>query len=322
MQIRKYSYWIPILLAALTIGSLLLFWPSSQANAQCGSQASSCKNCHEVQGKDPVNNDGTGWHESHAFGDFCEFCHGGNVQSMVEADAHANMVNPLDNVQAICGNCHPQDAMEKAKVYASALGVQASEGGGAGGSGATGGGSTSDGGSGSAESPSSGETSSPAPGDSSGEASSGSSLVVGGGEILDYTQQYDATVLGKREINWGNIILTIMILGVAFGGGSYVFWNERRLRYKSSGIKSKAAEETHTPDLPQIEDVPPEVVALLPKIAELNPVGLRALQRLLENPEEASELLHSLARLDPDLVKRIRNLDRESRALLMALSGG
>ena len=39
--------------------------------AQCGSQVSSCKNCHEVQAKDPVNNDGTGWHQSHAFGDLC-----------------------------------------------------------------------------------------------------------------------------------------------------------------------------------------------------------------------------------------------------------
>ena len=320
MQIRKNSYLIPILLGAFVIGALLLFWPTAYANAQCGSQASSCKNCHEVQGKDPVNNDGTGWHEAHAFGDFCEFCHGGNAQSMVEADAHANMVKPLDNVQASCGNCHPQDTMEKAKVYASALGVQVNEGGGGTGS-SSAGGSNTGGSSGSAGAPSGSEAGSAAPGSPSGEASSGSSLVVEGGDIVDYTQQYNATVLGKREINWGNIILIIMILGTLIGGGSYVFWNERRLRGVPTGRKAKVVKEASAPVLPQIQDIPPEVVALLPKIAELNPVGLRALQRLLENPEEASELLHSLSRLDPDLVRRIRNLDRESRALLMALSG-
>jgi hypothetical protein len=62
-------------------------------------------------------------------------------------------------------------------------------------------------------------------------------------------------------------------------------------------------------------------VALLPKIARLNPMGLFALKRLLENPEEASELLHSLSRLDPELVRRIRSLDHEARAVLLALAG-
>ena len=37
--------------------------------AQCGSQASSCKNCHEVKGENAVNAKGD-WHISHAFGDF------------------------------------------------------------------------------------------------------------------------------------------------------------------------------------------------------------------------------------------------------------
>jgi hypothetical protein len=63
------------------------------------------------------------------------------------------------------------------------------------------------------------------------------------------------------------------------------------------------------------------VVALLPKIAQLNPIGLHALQRILENPEDASEMLHSLSRLDPELVRRMRALDHESRTLLLALSG-
>ncbi|MCB8981602.1 MAG: hypothetical protein H6657_29695, partial [Ardenticatenaceae bacterium] len=81
----------PIALWSLFLGGVILMvglmWPQT-ANAQCGSSASSCKNCHEVQAVDPVNNDGTSWHEAHAFGDFCEFCHAGNVQATDEAGAH------------------------------------------------------------------------------------------------------------------------------------------------------------------------------------------------------------------------------------------
>lgn len=64
-----------------------------------------------------------------------------------------------------------------------------------------------------------------------------------------------------------------------------------------------------------------EVTALLPKIARLNPTGLHALKRLLENPDNANELFHSLSKLDPELVKQVRDLDRPSRELLLAMSG-
>jgi hypothetical protein len=84
----------------------------------------------------------------------------------------------------------------------------------------------------------------------------------------------------------------------------------------------KAAKVVAIPELPGAAGYSPEVVALLPKIARLNPAGIYALNRILENPEEASELLHSLSRLDADLVRRIRKLDRESRAILLALSSG
>jgi hypothetical protein len=50
-------------------------------------------------------------------------------------------------------------------------------------------------------------------------------------------------------------------------------------------------------------------------------LGLHALQRILENPEDASELLYSLSKMDPDLVKKVRSLDRQSRAILLAMSG-
>ena len=70
---------------------------ATPASAQCGSQASSCKNCHEVQGQDPVNSDGTEWHQSHAFGDFCYICHGGNQQATDKDAAHQGMEDPLSD---------------------------------------------------------------------------------------------------------------------------------------------------------------------------------------------------------------------------------
>jgi hypothetical protein len=123
-------------------------------------------------------------------------------------------------------------------------------------------------------------------------------------------------------INWGNLIVTTMILMIAFGGGAFVLYNERKRRGLPFLPSRTSTSLEHTPiQTPVIEGYSQEVLELLPKINQLNPVGLHALKRLLEDPKSASELLHSLSRLDPDLVRRIRNLDKESRALLLALSG-
>ncbi len=140
--------------------------------------------------------------------------------------------------------------------------------------------------------------------------------------MIDYNQQYEATVLGRRFINWGNVIVAVLILIVLAGGGTYVYWNERKLRglpFRKTAAKPAAAGTTA--EIPLIEGYSPEVTALLPQISRLNPVGLHALKRLLENPEQANELLHSLSRLDPELIRRIRSLDDDSRAMLLALSG-
>ncbi|MBE2196995.1 MAG: hypothetical protein IAE79_00195, partial [Anaerolinea sp.] len=129
----------PIVLGLLLLGGVILMvglMLPNTAQAQCGSSASSCRNCHEVQGEDPVNTDGTNWHEAHAFGDFCEFCHAGNVQATDKETAHVGMEAPLDNVQVSCGNCHAADLAARADVYAVALGVEIGGGGSASGSGA------------------------------------------------------------------------------------------------------------------------------------------------------------------------------------------
>jgi hypothetical protein len=103
------------------------------------------------------------------------------------------------------------------------------------------------------------------------------------------------------------------------GGGAFVVWNERRLRKASGGPVVQGAKAA--PALVSIEGVSPEAAALLPKLERLNPLGKRALARLLENPEIASDLLVRLSRLDPALVEQLRGLDRETRELLLAMAG-
>ncbi len=168
--------------------------------AQCGSQVSSCKNCHEVQAKDPVNNDGTGWHQSHAFGDFCYICHAGNNQATDETAAHTGMVSPLADVKASCAQCHPNDLQARAQVYASNLGVKVGT---------------------SAAAPT------PAPLRlqrlprqaplrllrPASDTSSRQAWLPDDKNLVDYVQRYDENVLGEHPTNWGNVILLVMIAG-------------------------------------------------------------------------------------------------------------
>jgi hypothetical protein len=308
MSFRKYHLLLLSGLAAVLIAAVVLIWPSANAQAQCGSQASSCKNCHEVQAQDPVNNDGTGWHVSHAFGDFCYICHAGNNQSMDKEAAHTGMLPPLSDIKAGCQSCHPDDLTERAQVYASALGVTLDSGS----SSASGGGSASPSGSEGAAS-----SSEPEPATSE---SAAPSMVVDSGDVVDYNQRYDEEVLGKRTINWGNVLLTVFIVFLLVGGGAFVYYNERKRRGLPL-VKAKVSPTPAASEIPVVEGYSMEVTALLPKIARLNPAGLHALRRLLENPDSANELLQTISKLDPELVNRVRNLDRSSREMLLAISG-
>ncbi len=312
MANNKFSALLLMGVGLFLVASLFFLWPATDASAQCGSQASSCKNCHEVQGQDPVNNDGTGWHQSHAFGDFCAICHAGNAQSMNVDEAHTGMVSPLFDINASCLSCHPADVEALAQVYATTLGVEIGSGGPAGGSTGGGAGATTGG--------SSAASGSFAPAASAPPAASGSVVVDTSTTpgIVDYSQQYNETVLGQRTINWGNIILAVSSVLLFAGGSVFVYTNERKLRGLSALPKAAAPAAAAEPVNPA--DYSQEVLAFLPQIARLNPIGRHALQRLLEDPDQAADLLVNLSRLDPELVQKMRGLNRESRALLLALS--
>jgi hypothetical protein len=268
---QRNNRFIFILVTSILLITVTGVWLGSTtpASAQCGSQASSCKNCHEVQGAMPVNADGTGWHQSHAFGDFCYICHAGNNQSMVEAEAHTGMVSPLADIQASCMQCHPADLEERAQVYATALGVEIGAG-----------------------DPPAADNDPPASGGQS--AGTGATASIGlpaavelsidDANLVDYTKRYDEIVLGQKPTNWGNLILIGLIgLLVVFGGG-FVLFHEGWISITPQPIEAVP------------NGYPKDVVDLLPDLQQLSSKGRQGLQAILQSPESADELLDALAR--------------------------
>ena len=305
--------WKPILISSagvlLFVSALVLMTPSPAA-AQCGSQASSCKNCHEVQGQLPVNAIGD-WHISHAFGDFCQFCHAGNVQAMEAEAAHQSMVAPLADPVASCGSCHPTDAYDLAVVYGTALGVEV----GAGGGGPV------------AVSPTA-VADQPCP-----PAAVDVAASLPAAEIIDYNTQYAQTVDGQGELQPGNLILGALIVLIVLGGGGFVLRNERRRRMTSTAAEvaislpaTPEASQSSGMDVPQSADQAPATPTKVPEqeinalLQALDPAGRRALGQLLQDAETASDLFRRLARLDPNMLRTLRSLDQNTRELLLALS--
>lgn len=261
--------------------------------AQCGSSASSCKTCHETQKQHPVNTQGD-WHTQHAFGDFCEFCHAGNVQAADKDAAHQGLVHPLEDVAASCQSCHPQDTTDRAQKYAAVLGVELGAGG-----------------------------SAPA----SDAIDSGSGAATGGGTAANCAgvtaplegEEIDMNLLYAEKLtppgpNWGNIILILMILGLgavfAFAAYTWEGWGAAVARWidQNVGVVTKAI---HTANAGvKMEEVPssaelaslferkPELKALWPRLAESDPAALNAIARILQNEKDGPALLQAIARLN------------------------
>ena len=276
--------------------------------AQCGSQASSCKNCHEVKGEDPVNAKGD-WHISHAFGDFCEFCHAGNVQAPDKAAAHEGLIDPFGDVQANCSSCHADDFQAKAEKYATALGV-------------TIGASTTkppaaSSGSGSSQ-PSSQPPAQQPPAPAAQETAPKPAIVLPPqAEIVDYTQP-------ASTVNTGNVIAALLLIVTVVGGGAFVYWNEKRLRKAkaaaaavAAGAVAQAAGEDATTSIDQL---PPEVVKLLPTLKQLDPRTLKALRIILSDRKRGEDLLQSLSVINFAVLDEMKRLDKKELSLLLALA--
>ncbi len=283
--------------------------------AQCGSQASSCKNCHEVKAEDPVNTKGD-WHISHAFGDFCEFCHAGNVQATDKAAAHEGMVQPLGDVKANCSSCHADDYQARADKYAKALGVTV------GASNTNPPGASS--GSGSSQSPSQPPAPQPPaqqpPAQPAQETAPKPAIVMPSTsktEIVDYNNP-------ASTVNMGNVIVALLLIVTVVGGSAFVYWNEKRLRkakvtataLASSKVAQAAGEET----ISSIDQLPLEVVKLLPTLKQLDPRTMKALRIILSDRKRGEELLQSLSVINFAVLDEMKRLDKKELSLLLALA--
>ena len=274
MQYKKTAFYFLFAGLALVIATSIFLVTASPAGAQCGSQASSCKNCHEVQGQEPVNSDGTGWHQSHSFGDFCYICHAGNNQAKEKTAAHEGMVAPLSDIKASCQQCHVADLDARVQVYASALGVEV--------------------GSGSAPAASGSSDAVPVSAVSASATTSGqgcNEVVVDNPNAINYAQNYDEIVLGKKPVNWGNSILTVMIGLMVVGGSGFVVTREKLINVKFGDTRKVEAE------------YPADVVELLPKIAGLTAGTRKSLKNVLDNPKKAEKVL--------DLIDAVVEKDEE-----------
>ena len=254
---QRRNHFKLFVLTAVLLYAISAIWlgPATPANAQCGSQASSCKNCHEVQGEMPVNADGTSWHQAHAFGDFCYICHAGNNQATDKAEAHTGMVPPLSDIKASCQQCHVDDLQERAQVYATALNVDI-------GAGTTDNGD--DGATGGAATVSSGIG-----------LTAPTELEVNDPNLVDYVQRYNTLVSGEKPLNLGNLIVGGMIGLVMLGGGAFVIHNEGWMNV----------------DYQNVDEYPAEMVALLSKVSRLSPPARRKLEQILADPRQADEIL-------------------------------
>jgi hypothetical protein len=275
---RKKLFLMPVVAGLLiVIVSGIALAITQAAQAQCGSQTSSCKNCHEVQGQKPVNNDGTAWHTSHAFGDFCYICHGGNQQATDKTAAHTGMVDPLSDIQASCQSCHPKDLQARAKVYADKLGVQIGTGG------ASGSGSTT-----ATASPAAAASNTAATPQAAAAQPAAPAAPVNQADLVNYVQRYNQNVLGQNPTNWGNVILWVLFVAMFFGGGALVISREGLVRVSFKDNKSVEGE------------YPADVVDMVPSIAKMKPNARKSLRRLLEKPDAAADVLTSIDKLTED----------------------
>jgi hypothetical protein len=309
------------LLVLITIGlalpsMVLMATPQQDASAQCGSQASSCKNCHEVQGKDPVAKKGQ-WHIDHAANDYCEFCHAGNVQATDKDKAHVGMVKPGDNLKTSCGGMCHQDYQARADKYI-AVGMKA--------------------GGGAAQPPAAPTASSggqapaattlaaqPTQSATQPAQSKPAALPPASGQIVDFNQPKPSLEANPSTVNVGNIVLGVLVVLMLIVGVVIVFSGEGGLRkltaWQAQPAVASAYRGTPLPDhWADLVKAKPELAVVLPMLAKAESRTIKAIARVLSDPSHGDEALQALGKIDLKLIEDVRKLGPRERELLLALA--
>ncbi len=310
--------WLVAVLGLAMAASLMLMPGADRADAQCGTQASSCKNCHEVQGQYPVNAEGQ-WHVDHAAQDLCVFCHAGNPQATDAEAAHQGLVSWNEDVRAGCYTCH-EDYLDKANVYASILGVEVMEGGQA---------APPPGG----EEPAQEEPSQPVETEEASEPVEAEEAPPAG-EVIDYNAIYEESARTIEPLKLADVILAIVAVGMA-AVGAVLVWQWEGLGQKLLGGVLEIMRPRQVTPRPweltpvEVEPLPeaveeafsdsPELLELLPYLRKADAETLRALRKLLADPDWGGPLIQGLAKFDPRLIEAVRRLPADDRELLVAL---
>lgn len=301
----------------MLLSLFLLLWLSTEVFAQCGASVSSCKNCHEVQGKMKVNNKGA-WHKQHSFGDFCEFCHGGNVQSQDKLKAHQGMEDPMADVKVSCSSCHAADLMDRAQKYASILHVDLSQ-------------------------PVAREKT-PAVQEVEKTDSTPATVVekpsksvapattyqAGDNEIVDFnnlatTQESGAAGTTSHVGDW-IVFFLILLVGVVFIGLWYYFNRETvsqkikevQAQWGSEEYQIAAKEESIDLEFDELK-LDPNRQKLFRYMKDCDAETVHSLSQLLAHGKDGEELIQKVGQLDPQLLHSIRKLDEAQLSLLLAL---
>jgi hypothetical protein len=135
--------------------------------------------------------------------------------------------------------------------------------------------------------------------------------------IVDYTQPAGA-------VNMGNVIVGFLLVATVAGGGAFVYWNEKRLRkakvaataVAAAAVAQSAGEEAIT----SLDQLPPEVVKLLPTLKQLDPRTLKALRIILSDRKRGEDLLQSLSVINFAVLDEMKRLDKKELSLLLALA--
>jgi len=166
-------------------------------HAQCSSP-SSCLTCHVTQGQHPPD-DSSLWHRDHANQDFCFACHGGKRDAQDAQTAHTGMTMALEQMADECKVCHASDYQEQFDIYAAELGIVDTHL------------------------------------YTGAEAEQGLPFA----NVVLSTPVPAATLAPAEEVcppedKRANQVLALLLAAGVFGGGSFMYWNERRLRRPGS----------------------------------------------------------------------------------------
>jgi hypothetical protein len=183
----------------------------------------------------------------------------------------------MEDVQAACAQCHPNDLQARSDVYTAALGITA----------------VSPGAPAEAAAPAPAAATATTAPETAADASdapavpAAAPMAANDPNLVNYVERYNQEVLNQQPTNWGNVILIIMVLGLLAAG---IFIINRREGWISVSFSEKKAVS---------KEYSPEVLGIADKADKLNAAARKSLGRLLDKPA-AADLLTALDKLTPD----------------------